>query len=118
MLFCLEEFDGFGQNFIAAGADALDGRLDTDVGLDADSLKLAAVRMADVMPGEIDRNGPGQDGGCDVPVGAVGRTSDESRAGRRFKEQARMLGSGRLNWATAIFLSAKRGPMAQAVPLG
>ena len=44
------------------------------------------------MPGEIDRNGPGQDGGRDVPVGAVGRTSDESRAGRRFKEQARVLG--------------------------
>jgi hypothetical protein len=48
----VEESDRRFKNFVFAGGDAGDGGLGADVGLDADALELAAVRVADVHAAE------------------------------------------------------------------
>src|SRR5947207_347562 len=80
------------EDLVASLANTGDGRLDTDVGLDADALQLPSVRMAHVVASEGDDKITGQHEIGDITIGAGSWRSDECDVRARGKQHAGMLG--------------------------
>src|SRR5438105_1319235 len=80
------------ENLVAPFANTENGRLDTDVGLDADALQLPSVRVAHVAAGEGHDKIAGHHEIGDVTIGPGGWRSDECYIRPGGKEHAGVLG--------------------------
>src|SRR6516164_2384943 len=80
------------QQFVPSRTDTLDGRLDHDIGYDADALRGTIVRIKHSNPADVRAEISRQGNGGDIPVGSGGGTADDDRARRGTKRHCRVFG--------------------------